>query len=210
MKTKKGDFVSIDYVGIIKGDNAVFDLTDPGLIGAEGRRFDPKIVKIGESDVIPGLDESLVGREENEVYDAEIISEKAFGKKDPKLIKLIALNEFKKHEIDPKPGMQINLDGFVAVVRTVGGGRVTLDFNHPLAGKDILYKIRINRIITDLKERIEGFIRLAVPTAEVNVEKDVVTIISREKEAKELEDVLSRNLKQRFKEIAVVKVETKG
>ena len=51
----------------------------------------------------------------------------------------------------------MNFDGRVGKVLSVSGGRVLIDFNHPLAGKDLVYEIDIKRKIDDLNEKINGF-----------------------------------------------------
>src|SRR3989344_1325124 len=209
MKIKKGDVFSLDYVGIIKDNGSVFDLTDPGLVKKTGQKLPPKVIKVGEGDILPGLDKQLVGKEIGEVYDLEVNHMDAFGKKNPKLIKLENLSLFKKQNITPYPGMQLDLGVTIATVRTVGAGRVTLDLNHPLAGKDLLYKVRINKKITDLKEQIEGLIRLAIPDAEVDLKEKDATIRINHKVNKEFEKVISDNVKKRFPELSQIKVITK-
>jgi FKBP-type peptidyl-prolyl cis-trans isomerase 2 len=210
MKTKKGEIVSIDYVGIIKNENVLFDLTDPSLINKKGKKTPSKIIKLGEGDILPGLDRQLIDKEIGKVYDLEVSQNEAFGKKDPKLIKLLPLDEFKKHKVVPVPGMKIDLDGKITTVRTVGGGRVTLDFNHPLAGKDLLYKIKINKIVTELKEQVTGFVQLAIPNSKVELNKKNITVIIPEEAITEVKDIIVKNLKERFPELQTVKVATKA
>ena len=144
------------------------------------------------------------------VYDFEVSHEQAFGKKEPKLIKLYSLTDFQKQKITPEPGMQIDLNGHQAIVRTVGGGRVTLDFNHPLAGKDLLYKVRINKFVTDLKEQVTGMIHLAIPDAEIEVKDKAITVKLKQKVDETLSAIISKNLKERFPELNDTKVITKG
>ena len=48
------------------------------------------------------------------------------------------MSAFKKENITTQPGLQITVDEAVGMVKTVSGGRVIVDFNHPLSGKDIV------------------------------------------------------------------------
>jgi FKBP-type peptidyl-prolyl cis-trans isomerase 2 len=82
--------------------------------------------------------------------------EEAFGKRNPKLIQMIQKKEFIKHNLNPLPGVIFNFDGKLAKVLTVSGGRVMLDFNNPLAGKEVHYKIKVLRKVDNLNEKIEA------------------------------------------------------
>lgn len=211
MKTKSGDTVELDYVGMTKDNNEIFDFTNLEIMDIKDqKKLKPKIVKIGEEDLLKGLDKKLAGLEINKIYDFDVEAEEAFGKRDASLIKLISLSEFKKHNVEPQPGMRVNMDGMVATVKTVGGGRVTLDFNHPLAGRDLHYKIKINKIVKDLKEKIQGYVDLAIPETKVEVKDKKVEITTKQKMPDEMKKVIDENLKKRFSEITNVKIITKA
>ena len=69
------------------------------------------------------------------------------------------LSEFRAHNINPEPGMRINIDNVTATVRSVGSGRVVVDANHPDAGKEIMYKVKILKVLQDKKDRIDALCR---------------------------------------------------
>lgn len=161
MVIKKNDFIEIDYVGRIKGSDNIFDLTEEDLakkknIYNPNIKYKPKIICVGNGDVVNGLDKSFLGKREGEKYKVEL--ENPFGDKDPSLIKIVPFEKFRKENINPFPGLQINADGMLAVVRSVAGGRVTLDFNHPLAGKDIIYEVSINKIVKNTLTKLTGLV----------------------------------------------------
>ena len=79
-------------------------------------------------------------------------------KKNPKLLQLLSSSQFKKENITPYPGLHVNIDNAMGIVRTASPGRVIVDFNHPLSGKNIIYKIKILRIVTDNKEKITSIL----------------------------------------------------
>ena len=54
----------------------------------------------------------------------------------------------------------MNFDGYMGTVKTVSGGRVIVDFNHPLAGRDIDYEVTVKRIVSDVKEKVSAFMTL--------------------------------------------------
>jgi len=174
-KTKKGDFVEIEYTGIVKDDNSVFDTTDADVAKKEGfynpkHEYGPKIICLGEGQLLKGLDDFAIGKEVGKDYEVLISAEDGFGKKSAKLMKLIPTKIFTKENIKPVPGLPVNIDGMYGVIRTATGGRVIVDFNHPLAGKDLIYKFKIRRIISDDKEKLGSFLHL-----ELNAEKNAVS-----------------------------------
>ncbi len=86
--------------------------------------------------------------------------EDAFGKKDPKKIQLVATTKFTKNDIKPFPGLRIEVDGQEGTIKNVSGGRTIVDFNHPLAGKNLEYDLTIKRKIEDDDEKIRGYFKL--------------------------------------------------
>ena len=173
---KKGDFVELDYTGVLKEANLVFDTTIESVAKKE-EIFDPKVtyspisICIGQGQILQGLDANLEGLEVGKEHEVLLPPEQAFGKKDGKLMKLVPTSAFRKQNINPVVGLQINIDGAVGTIRTVTGGRTIVDFNHPFSGKEIVYKVNIKRIITDDKEKVLALVELAL-----NQKKDAINI----------------------------------
>jgi len=86
---------------------------------------------------LKGVDDFLIGKEIGK-YIIELSPEKAFGNRESKLVQMIPMKIFHQHKINPVPGTLFNFDNKVAKILTVSGGRVMVDFNNPLAGKDII------------------------------------------------------------------------
>jgi len=155
---KKKDFVEIEFLGRNLTNNEVFDTN----ITEEAKKIQlelsgkPLVVCIGESMVVKGFDEALEGKEIGKKYSVKISSEKGFGKRDSKLVKMIPLKIFLAQKIYPQPGMTLALDNNLVKVISVSGGRVLVDFNNSLAGKDIEYEFTIKKIITDSKEKVSA------------------------------------------------------
>ena len=112
----------------------------------------------------------MVGKDIGKEYDIDINPEDAFGNKNAKLIQLIPTSKFKQQNIQPMPGLQLNLDGMVGTIKTVSGGRTLVDFNHPLSGKDLIYKIKIIKKITDDTEKLIGFLKISLGTKDIDAE----------------------------------------
>lgn len=159
---KRGDFVRIDYTGKVEGET--FDSTD-----------EPVAVCVGERMILPGLDEALEKHEED--FTVTLQPEQAFGKKDPKLLRVIPTQQLQQQGITPQPGMQLNVDGNYGVVKRTGGGRTVVDFNHPLAGREVTYDVAIRGNVTDAKEQIGALLRpLGIEHDSIAVEKDAAVI----------------------------------
>ena len=161
---KKGDFIELDYTARLKDENLVFDTTSAQVAKEAGSfsskfHYAPVVICVGEHHLIPGLDDSLIGKNTGS-YNIEIPAEKGFGKKQAGLLKLIPLRLFKNDKVDPYPGLEVNVDDQVGIVKSVSGGRVIVDFNHPLSGKDLLYDVEIRRMVTDPVEMIRALLDL--------------------------------------------------
>lgn len=206
MAVKQGDFIEIEYTGRLKDDNAVFDTTieqtakDNDIHNPEAE-YNPVIICLGEKQIVPGLDEALQGKEPGK-HKIELPAEKAFGKKDAKLIQMVPQRKFTEHKIKPFPGLQINIDNAIGTVKTVSSGRVLVDFNHPLSGKDLVYEIDIKRVVTDKKEQIDSLLKLLLGIKEAKTEiKDNKAKI--ELKAK-LPPPMAEELKKKIKELVKV------
>jgi|TARA_B100001971_G_C18202266_1_gene545369 FKBP-type peptidyl-prolyl cis-trans isomerase SlyD len=165
MKVKKGDFIELNFVAKAKEDNKIFDLTDEKIakennIYDEKYDYKPLVLCIGNGDVVKGLDKKLEDKEINKEYKIELKAEDAFGKKDAKMFQLVNTNKFRKENIVPYPGLQVNVDDMFGIVKTISGNRTLVDFNHPLAGKEIIYEFKIKSIVKEDKEKLRGFIDL--------------------------------------------------
>lgn len=173
MVLKQGDFVKINYTGKIKESGKVFDTTSES-VAKESGIYDAKVqfkavpIVIGARHVILGLDEALVGMEVGEKKVVEIPPEKAYGMRDPKLVKVVPLKDFKAQKMTPYPGMRIEADGRVGKVQSVGAGRVLVDFNYELAGRALEYEVNVEEKINKLEEKIRLLLELHFPYANAN------------------------------------------
>jgi len=207
MAVKKDDFIEIDYTGRLKEDNSVFDTTIEQVAKDNGvhnpnAEYGPVIICLGERQIVPGLDEALQGKEPGK-HKVELPPEKAFGKKDAKLIQMVPLMKFTQHEIKPFPGLQINIDNAVGTVKTVSSGRVLVDFNHPLSGKELVYEIEIKRVVTDKKEQIDSLLKLLLGIKEAKI--DIKDNKAKVELKVQLPPPIAEELKKKIK--AVVKID---
>ena len=175
-KIQLHDFVEIDYTGRLT-DGTVFDTTEEKIAKEQGffsenMKFGPATICVGEQQLLPGLDQSLVSKEVGQSFTANLAPEQAFGKREVRNIKIMPLSSFREHKMQPQPGLQIDVDGQRGTVTSVSGGRVIVNFNHPLAGKEVIYEVKIHRKVTDTKEQIVSFLNtsMRIPAEQIKVE----------------------------------------
>ncbi len=181
MPLKEGDVVEVEYTLKVKDTGEIIETTDEKLakeagIYSERERYGPRIVVIGEGSLLPGLEEALKEMEVGEEKEIEIPPEKAYGPRDPSKVKIVSLGEFRKAGIRPEPGMVVEYKGMPAIVRSVSGGRVILDFNNPYAGKTIIAKVKVLKKAENEDEKIAMLIKRRLGETEYKVEGDKIII----------------------------------
>lgn len=138
MKAKKGSSVKVDYTGTLE-TGQVFDTS-------EGKA--PLEFKVGEGKVIKGFDDAVVGMDAGEEKEVTIKPEDAYGQRNGQLVQEVPKQAFGESTSKLQPGTILGLKdpkGNVmnAMVAKVGDDKVTLDMNHPLAGKNLKFKIKM-------------------------------------------------------------------
>jgi FKBP-type peptidyl-prolyl cis-trans isomerase SlyD len=199
---KKNDFIEIEYTGKLKQEDIVFDTTDEKTakendIFNKEFNYGPVKVLVGNRQILTGLDLFVEGKEPGE-YNVEIKPEHGFGKKNPKMLRLIPTNIFLKQKIQPMPGLPINMDGLNGIVKTVSGGRCIVDFNHPLAGKELEYKLKIHRILNDEKDKISAIVEMQIKKEkfDLSLENGKASITLKEKMDKPIKDLIIDMIKK--------------
>ncbi len=157
------DFILIDYVARNKDTKEIIDVTQEEVAKKEKAYktdgiYEPMLVAVGEGWVVKGLDEALVGLKEGEEKEIELQPEKAFGTRDPQKLRILSARDLSRRGVTPRIGQRVEIDGQLALIRTVGSGRITADFNHPLAGKVITYSVKVVRKLRDVEEKIRELI----------------------------------------------------
>ena len=141
MRAKDGDTVRVHYSGAFE-DGSVFDSS-----GGD----DPLQFTLGEDQVIPGFDAAVSGMEVGSRKQETFSPEHGYGELSQDLVFELPLDELRGHGVDPQPGQTLELeqdDGstFSARVTAVSADAVTLDANHELAGKTLVFDITLVEI----------------------------------------------------------------
>jgi FKBP-type peptidyl-prolyl cis-trans isomerase 2 len=157
---QKKDFIEIEFTGRVK-DGEIFDSNIKKdiekLQGSHEIKTKPLIFCLGEGMFLKGIDDFLIGKKIGK-YQIDLPPEKAFGVRLPQLIQIVPMKIFQSQKLNPYPKAVFNFDGRIAKVLAVSGGRVTVDFNNPLTGKNVVYDINVLRKVEDLNEKIKAFI----------------------------------------------------
>jgi len=135
----KGNAVTLRYSIILE---------DGTTIGDQNTR--PLTFTIGDRNIFPVLDQGVIGMRVNDIRKIILLSEQGYGTYDDDLILQVDREAFPE-DLKLVPGRTVqyqNRDGERAnfVVQKVGGDRVTLDGNHPLAGQKLIYQVELLKI----------------------------------------------------------------
>ena len=214
VKINKHDFVEIEYTGRVLEDGTIFDTTDIEIakksgIYSESSSYGPLVICVGEGQVIKGIEVYLETADVPSETTLAIQPEEGFGRKESKWIQMIPTKKFIQQQIMPVVGLQVNIDGMMGIIKSVGGGRAIVDFNHPLSSKDLSYSIKVNRIVTEENKKIEGLLRPQLgPSVVVEQREGIFYINSSHDVPKEIQEILIQKIKEvipSIKEITFVK-----
>ncbi len=175
MAISNHDFIEIEYTGTLS-DGKIFDTTSRSIAEQHGifnpkMKYQPAIVCVGERQLLQGLDNDLIGKEIGKTNYITLQPEQAYGKRDIKKIRIVPAHTFTENKMRPYPGLQVDVDGEIGIISSIAGGRVIVNFNHPLAGKEVQYEYKILRKIENLDEKIVHYIHnvMRIPKETIKV-----------------------------------------
>jgi len=168
---KNGDFILANYTLRVKETGETVGTTlesvakEKKLYRGE-EHYEPFFIIVGEGWVPKGLEEALPNLEIGKANTVELPPDKGYGIRDPKKIRLVPLRKFATEGVTPVPGLQVTIDGKTAQVRSVGAGRVQLDYNHPFAGKTLIYDITLENVIESEDEKVRNLVHKRIPSVD--------------------------------------------
>jgi peptidylprolyl isomerase len=147
-QAKQGDTVKVHYTGRLD-DGEVFDSSECEDDGC-GCGSGPLEFTIGEGNVIPGFEAAVVGMSVGESKEVNIPVDEAYGQHMEELVGVVERSRLPEGLV-PEVGGQLEVtreDGetFPVLITSVTDTEVTLDANHPLAGRDLTFEIRLLEI----------------------------------------------------------------
>jgi len=168
MTFNKGSLILVDYTSKVKDTGEVFETTieeeakkhsfhDPSV------KYQPKLVSVGESWVVKGLDEALEKTSVGDKKSIEITPDKGFGERDTGKVRMIPLRKLGEDAEKVSIGDTVEVDNKKGVVRFIGSGRVQIDYNHRFAGKTVLYDINVLKELKTDDEKTSGILKRYLP-----------------------------------------------
>ena len=150
MTFKKGQLILVDYTAKIKDTGEVFETTieedaKKSSIHEPNVKYQPKLVSVGESWVIKGLDDALPETSVGDKKTIEVSPDKGFGTRDKGKVRMIPLRKLGEDAEKVSVGDTVEVDDKRGIIRYIGSGRVQIDYNHRFAGKTILYEINVKK-----------------------------------------------------------------
>jgi peptidylprolyl isomerase len=143
-KAKSGDTVKVHYTGKLE-DGRVFDTS---------AEREPLQFTLGQRNVIAGFEQAVVGMAAGEAKTVQIRPEEAYGQHRSQLVFQVELAKLPA-DLEPEVGQQLEFrqqDGQTVPLRVtrVSESKVTLDANHPLAGKELTFDIQLVEIVPSM------------------------------------------------------------
>lgn len=169
----RGDLVRIAFAGRVAADNSLFETTDEPLARAAGlwspeASYGPRLVIYGVGAMISGLEEGIAALAPGQSAEVKIPSSKAFGPRYRELVRVMPEKEFARHGVRPVSNLMVTIDGVPALVKSVSSGRILLDFNHPLAGQDLIYSLQLIEVVSDPALKAQALAKAFGGSAEVS------------------------------------------
>ncbi len=154
------DFLKVEFS--VKGkDGSLIDTTDAEAARKAGvydekKRYGEALVVLADRRMIKGFRQALLNSEIGKKQTVALRPEEAFGERDESLVKLVPLQRFRQQGVEPAPGLVVALDDYRGRVQSVSGGRVRVDLNHELAGKEVSYDFTVNKKISETAAKLEA------------------------------------------------------
>ncbi len=194
---KENDFVKIEFD--IYANNKLVQTTNEKL-GKEANLqiedYLPQTIVLGKSFILKALDDAIIKGDNGEL---ELKPDEAYGNRKKDYIKTFPKSAFDEHKLKPVVGITYDFNGMYGTVKSVTGGRIMVDFNNPLAGKDIKLNYKVLSKVDDMAEKIsvvmETVLRIPRNLFEVSVADKNITLKAPQQFAG-MEEMLSKTFKE--------------
>ena len=189
--------IKVHFTGKEALEGKVFDTTKETEARTAGihdakRKYAPLTIITGEKELLEKVEDALEQMKEGEEKIVKLVASEAFGERKNDLIRIVPLKNFLDQKINPIPGLVVRVANAIGKVQSVTSGRVRIDFNHPLAGRDVEYHVELVKELKDNKEVAEAIFEkyyARIPGSKKEIEPGLLTI------------TLSTNLMQNLEQI---------
>lgn len=164
---KKGDIISIELDAYYASSGELFETTDEALakekgLWHDGHRYGPRvhIIASEESSLPTGLEVDFVHAKSGERRTVTLEAKDAFGPHNPLLVETISARELARQGVEPEIGAEVQRRNRTGHISGIFGGRVRVDYNHPLAGKSLKYEYTVQKVMETPAEKVGAILDL--------------------------------------------------
>jgi peptidylprolyl isomerase len=175
MPFDKGSLILLDYTARIKDNGEIFETTieedaKKSNLYDPTRKYEPRLISVGESWVLKGLDEALADTNVGDKRSIEISPDKGFGERDTNKVRMIPQRKLGEKANEIKVGDVVELDDRTGVIRYIGSGRVQIDYNHRLASRTLVYDVNVVKKIESNDDKIKYLIKRRLPIEDEKIQ----------------------------------------
>jgi peptidylprolyl isomerase len=179
-----GDFIELSFEMRAGQDKKLISTSKEDLAKKEDifddkKKYKNAVIVIGTEGLFKEINDSFKEAEIGKEYEVTVPAKDAYGMRDNKNIKVVPMREFQRNKINPEIGKEVNINNKSGKIISVTPGRVLIDYNHELAGKDLYYKYQVVKIIDDIKDKVNAIIDMDYTDSEeftVDIENDLISI----------------------------------
>lgn len=174
MTLDKGSLILLDYTAKIKDTGEIFDTTreddaKQSSLYESNHKYEPRLVSVGDGWVLKGLDEALSNTNVGDKLTIEITPDKGFGERDHSKVRMMPQRKLGEKAAEIQVGDVVEIEERSGTVRYIGSGRVQIDYNHRLAGKNLIYDVSIIKKLENNEEKIKNLIKRRLPIDEEKI-----------------------------------------
>ena len=179
-----GDFIELSFEMRAGQDKKLISTSKEDLAKKEDifddkKKYKDAVIVIGTEGLFKEINDSFKQAEIGTEYEVTVPAKDAYGMRDNKNIKVVPMREFQRNKIEPEVGKEVNINNKVGKIISVTPGRVLIDYNHELAGKDLYYKYQVSRVIDDPREKVNAIIDMDYADSEefnIEIKDDLISI----------------------------------
>ncbi|MDP8002617.1 MAG: FKBP-type peptidyl-prolyl cis-trans isomerase [Caldisphaera sp.] len=181
MAFNDGDFVLINYTIKVKDGNNLKvqettyqDVAKQAGIFDPNKKYGPYLVVIGKSQLIEAVDDAIKEMQVGEKKEIIAKPEKAYGVKREDLVIRLPVKQLRRYNIPPKIGQKVEIGGRIGIIERLAERFAYIDFNHPLAGKDLSIDLEVVQKIDDFNDKVKYLVErwLGLDKNKVSIEGD--------------------------------------
>ncbi len=161
-EARDGDFVLV-HLSLWDADGGDLIYTTDEAVARESgdydedRIYEPVLIILGRGKFFPELESQIVGMKPGDTKEIILEPREAFGERDESKVRTIPLGRLKRAGLgDVFPGDRIKMGGETGTILSISGGRVKVDFNHPLAGRRIRARVTLLSVLEDTGEKVRA------------------------------------------------------